>query len=216
MVVERITGKLRWVQLPILNQLSERITGTRAPSSIQPAITAEAKYEHYMVNPVKYSPREITRLRALCGERRGPVDPQELRDGTKDEWKIIQGLAEGDIVGRRLPQFLTSMFDHSELLRLHRTIKAQGEGNLSFRLGGKRTVPTRRRHTLPMTEDILTAEESTNVNRQRIHDLLRKVKTMSYDEVSNSIYVFFFRSSNSKGVSMNGSPVQAHGVPLTQ
>ena len=145
-----------------------------------------------MFNPVTYSPQEITRLRALCGERRGPVDPLELRNGTKNEWKIIQGMVEGDIVGRRLPQFITSIFDHYELLRLHRTIKAQVEGELSFRLGGKSTVPTSKWLTLAMTENILVVAESTNANRQHIHDLIRKVKTMSNDEVSNSIHLFSF------------------------
>ena len=158
---ERITSKLRWAQLPILYQWSMKITRARAPSSSQPAKTAEAKYEHYMFNPATYSPQEIIWLRALCGERRRQVDPLELRDGTEDEWNIVQVLAECDSVCRRLPQFLTSMFIHSQLLRLNRTIKAQVEWELSFQLDRKITVPTSRRHTLAMTKDIIAAAEST-------------------------------------------------------
>ena len=124
-----MTSKVRWSKLLILNQWSEKITGARAPSSSQSANTAETKYEHYILNPATYSPQEIIRLQALCGELRGPVDMQDLRDGTEDEWKIIQELAEGDIMGKCLSQFLTSMFDHSELLRLHRTIEAPVKGN---------------------------------------------------------------------------------------
>ena len=130
------------------------------------------------------SPGDNSAEGALRREARtGEPPPPEVRYGTEDEWKIIPGLAEGNIVKKCLPQFLTSMFDHSELLRLHRTTEAQVEGELSFRLCGKSKVPTSRRHTLAMTEDILAAVESTNVNRQRIHDLLLKVKTMSYEEV---------------------------------
>uniref|UniRef100_M4BQG3 Uncharacterized protein n=1 Tax=Hyaloperonospora arabidopsidis (strain Emoy2) TaxID=559515 RepID=M4BQG3_HYAAE len=144
------------------------------------------------------SPGDNSAEGALRREARtGEPSPPEVRDGTEDEWKIIPGLAEGDIVKKCLPQFLTSMFDHSELLRLHRTTEAQVEGELSFRLCGKSNVPTSRRHTLAMTEDILAAVESTNVNRQRIHDLLLKVKTMSYEEVIELDPSVFFRSSNS-------------------
>ena len=46
----------------------------------------------------------------------------ELREGTAVEWLIIRGLAEGNIVGRRLPTFLQDIFSSTELLRLHSTI----------------------------------------------------------------------------------------------
>uniref|UniRef100_M4BW66 Uncharacterized protein n=1 Tax=Hyaloperonospora arabidopsidis (strain Emoy2) TaxID=559515 RepID=M4BW66_HYAAE len=77
-----------------------------------------------MFNPAKYPPQERIRLGAICVEKRGQVDTRQLRDGTDDEWKIIQGLAGGDIVGRRLPPFLASIFNHSELLRFHSTIQS--------------------------------------------------------------------------------------------
>ena len=76
--------------------------------------------------------------------------------------------------------------------------KAQVERELSFRLSGKCTVPTSQRHTQEIKDGILEAAESTHVNLQRLHDLLRKMKTMSYDEVSNSIHLFFFDRATAK------------------
>ena len=45
----------------------------------------------------------------------------------------------------------------TELLRLHSTIQAQVEGELRFRLSGGNFVPTSRRHTQTLKDDILLA-----------------------------------------------------------
>ena len=116
----------------------------------------------------------------------------ELRVGTADEWLIIRGLAEGNIVSRRLPIFLQDIFSSTELLRLHSTIQAQVEGELRFRLSKGNSVSASRRHTQALKEDILLAAESTKVNRQVLYDLLRTMKTISYNPADKSIHLFFF------------------------
>lgn len=116
----------------------------------------------------------------------------ELREGTADEWLIIQDVAEGNIVGRSLPQFLKAVFTSQELLRLHSTIKAQVEGVLSFRLRGRGDVLPTRQHTQALKEDILLAAERTKVNRQSLYDLPRNLKTISYNLVAKSIQILFF------------------------
>ena len=92
-------------------------------------------------------PQDNTRLNAICAKGQRSGMRHELREGTADEWLIIRGLAEGNIVGRRLPIFLQDIFSSTELLRLHSTIQAQVEGELRFRLSGKNSVPASRRHT---------------------------------------------------------------------
>ena len=116
----------------------------------------------------------------------------ELRVGTADEWLIIRGLAEGNIVGRRLPIFLQDIFSSTELLRLHSTIQDQVKGDLRFCLSGENSVPASRRHTQTLKEDNLLAAESTKVNRQVFYDLLRTLKTISYNPADKSIHLFFF------------------------
>ena len=103
----------------------------------------------------------------------------ELKEGTADGWLIIRGLAEGNIVGRRLPIFLQDIFGSTELLRLHSTIQAQAEGELRFCLSGGNSVSASRRHTQALKEDILLAAESTKVNRQVLYDLLRTLKRLA-------------------------------------
>ncbi|CAH0491448.1 unnamed protein product [Peronospora farinosa] len=107
-----------------------------------------------MFNPAKFSPQECSRLKAICGKGQRMGVRHELREGSADEWIIIRGLAEGDIVTRRLPLFLQNIYGSTELLRLHSTIQAQVEGELRFRLSGGSSVPASRRHTQALKEEI--------------------------------------------------------------
>ena len=101
-------------------------------------------------------------------------------------------------MGRRLPIFLQDIYSSTELLRLHSTIQAQVEGELRFRLSGGNSVSASRRHTQALKEDILLAAESTKVNRQVLYDLLRTLKTISYNHADNSIHLFFFDSATAR------------------
>ncbi|EGZ18643.1 hypothetical protein PHYSODRAFT_502046 [Phytophthora sojae] len=116
----------------------------------------------------------------------------QLREGSDDEWKIIQGLAEGSIVSRRLPDFIRSILDSQERLRLYSTIQAQVEGELMFVLNGYTGVRVSRQHTRAFQEDILLAAERANVNLTELHGLLSQTKTISFNRVKKSIHFFFF------------------------
>ena len=76
-----------------------------------------------------------------------------------DEWRIISGLAEEGIVSRRLPDFLKSVLDSKERLRLYRTIQAQVEGELVLQLRSGTTIRVCRQSTSAIKEDILLAAE---------------------------------------------------------
>ena len=87
-----------------------------------------------MFNPAKYQPAEIAKLTQVCEASYEGAYGLKYRDGTAEEWKVIEGLAEGSIACRQLPSFVQSIVDSPERIRLLKTIQAQVEGELVMTL----------------------------------------------------------------------------------
>ncbi|KAI9993677.1 hypothetical protein PInf_015974 [Phytophthora infestans] len=145
-----------------------------------------------MFNPSVYSKADIAALRRICEKPAAATAGSLLRPATKDEWKIIGGLAEGTIVCRRMPDFLKSVFDSQERLRLHRTIQSQVEGELQIQLRGRATIRHSRQQTQTIQEDIRIAAEELRANTPELRKMVSLIKTISYNHAQRSVHFFFF------------------------
>uniref|UniRef100_A0AAV1TDY3 Uncharacterized protein n=1 Tax=Peronospora matthiolae TaxID=2874970 RepID=A0AAV1TDY3_9STRA len=146
-----------------------------------------------MFNPEKYAAATVARLRSLCEAQDTRSTGARLRDGTDEEWEIIQGLAEGHIVSRSCPHFIKKVINAKDRLRLLSTIQLQVEGELSFSLAGQGAIPSSRHHTQALKEDILLAAEGLKMNLQALHTMLSQAKTIGYSTVQKSINIHFFQ-----------------------
>ena len=145
-----------------------------------------------MFDPAKYSIAEATKLKDICTARLGPARAHRLREGTDDEWRVIVGIAEGHIACRRMPDFLRSVFDSGERLRLYSTIQAQVEGQLVLTIGRGRYIPISRQTSNGITAMILESAELLRVSLTDLHRFLGLTKAISYTRSSRTIHFYFF------------------------
>ncbi|KAE9303207.1 hypothetical protein PR003_g22064 [Phytophthora rubi] len=145
-----------------------------------------------MFNPAYFSKHDIESLRGLCERPAAAISGRRLREGTTEEWRIISGIAEGTVVCRRQPDFLKSILDSKECIRLYRTIQRQVEGELQLKLRGQARVHPARQDTHALQEDILAAGEALHMNTVELGRMLHLTKTISYNHVQRSIHLFFF------------------------
>ncbi|KAI9996223.1 hypothetical protein PInf_013606 [Phytophthora infestans] len=92
-------------------------------------------------------------------------------------------MTEGSIVCRRMPDFLKSVLDSKEPIRLHRTIQSQVEGELQLQLRGRTTIRPSRQQTQMIQEDIRVAAEELHVNTPELGSMLSLAKTISYNHI---------------------------------
>uniref|UniRef100_A0AAV1VDY2 Uncharacterized protein n=1 Tax=Peronospora matthiolae TaxID=2874970 RepID=A0AAV1VDY2_9STRA len=95
-----MTSKVKWARKPVMNQWAATVAGRAAPARSDETLPARENYQQYMFNPEKYAAATVARLRSLCEAQDTRSTGTRLRDGTHEEWKIIQGLAKGHIVSR--------------------------------------------------------------------------------------------------------------------
>ena len=127
--MQNIISKVKWSTLKPLNQWPDTSTTSGdASGGASSAQVSRGHYLYFLFNPAVYSKADIAKLWEQC--LKPEVEPSErrLRAGTQEECKIISSLAEGGVVGRRMPNFLKSVLNSIERLRLYRTIQAQVEG----------------------------------------------------------------------------------------
>ena len=115
-----------------------------------------------------------------------------ITEGTDDEWRITVGIAEGHIACRRMPDFLRSVLESRERLRLYSTIQDQVEGQLILTLGIGRPIPIGRQTSNGITEMILESAELLRVCLPELHRLLGLTKAISYTRSSRTIHFYFF------------------------
>ncbi|KAE8980399.1 hypothetical protein PR002_g24145 [Phytophthora rubi] len=132
-ILQSSLSKVRWSKAPVLNQWADKVKqGVNHHTTVE----GPGAFPAFMFNPRKYTSSDIDRLKGICLQREAGRREHKLREGSEDEWAIIQGIAEGNIVSRRLPSFVKSILDAQERLRLCSTIQAQVEGELMFVLHG--------------------------------------------------------------------------------
>uniref|UniRef100_A0AAV1V900 Uncharacterized protein n=1 Tax=Peronospora matthiolae TaxID=2874970 RepID=A0AAV1V900_9STRA len=167
-----MTSKVKWARKPVMNQWVATVAGQAAPARSDEILPAREHYQQYMFNPEKHAAATVARLRSLCEAQDTRSTGTRLRDGTDEEWEIIQGLAEGYFVSRSCPHFIKKVLNAKDRLRLQSTIQLQVEGELSFSLAGQGAIPFSRQHTQALKEDILLAAEGLKVNLQTLHTML--------------------------------------------
>ena len=127
--MQNMLSKFKWSRLKPLNQWPDTSTTSGdASGGASSTQVSRGQYPDFMFNPAIYSREDISTLREQCLKLDAAPSERRLRAGTQKEWKIISGLAEVSIVSRCMPNFLKSVLDSKERLRLYRTIQAQVEG----------------------------------------------------------------------------------------
>ncbi|KUF81385.1 hypothetical protein AM587_10001800 [Phytophthora nicotianae] len=186
-IMYRMISKVKWAKTKPLNQWAAKVkTGSRSTSTGERPAEEVAYYQDFMFNPSVYPKADIVALRGICEQRAAAPAGSLLRSATKDEWKIIGGLAEGKIECRRMPEFLKSVFDSRERLRLHRTIQSQVEGELKLQLCGRTTIRPCRQQTQTIQEDIRITAEELRANTPELRKMLSLTKTISYNHAQRS------------------------------
>ncbi|EGZ16942.1 hypothetical protein PHYSODRAFT_499568, partial [Phytophthora sojae] len=75
-----------------------------------------------LFNQSVYSAEVTTQLRQVCEKTYGKHSKGAFREGTEDEWRIVQGLVEGTVICRRLPQFFNRIMRTEDKLRIIGTV----------------------------------------------------------------------------------------------
>ncbi|KAE9122518.1 hypothetical protein PF010_g6723 [Phytophthora fragariae] len=189
-IVQSLIGKVQWARVQPLNQWAEKVKAGNAAAS--GPREGQGRYQNYMFNPVVYTPKDIEELRTMCAQPVGDLRGRQLREGTKEEWRIIAGIADGTIVCRRMPDFLKSILDAKELIRFYRTIQRQVEGELVVQLHSGVHIHESRQQTREIKDDILAAAVEAKVNVPELQRMLHLAKTISYNHATRSIHIFFF------------------------
>ena len=191
-IVRKHVSRLKWKQAPVLDQWSAKVKqGTPAATESSPA-PSRHPYTRFMFNPAKYQPAEVAKLTQVCEASYEGAYGLEYRDGTTEEWKIIEGLAEGSIACRKLPSFVQSIMDSSERIRLFNTIQAQVEGELVMTLQRHHYIRVCQHSTNGIIAAILESAELVRVNLPALHALISQTKQIVYDRVTKSNHFFFF------------------------
>lgn len=192
-IMNSMISKVKWAKAKPLNQWAAKVkAGTRSGNGENEQADEIRGYQDFMFNPANFTKQDITELRAICELPAVARAGRQLRQGTTEEWKIIGGIAEGSIVCRRTPEFLKSVLDSKERIRLYRTVQRQVEGELKLQLRGRTTIKPSRQHTQAIQEDIRIAAEELHVNTPELRQMLTLAKTISYNHVQRSLHFFFF------------------------
>ena len=211
-IIRKLASKQKWATAPIPRQWSQVVRTGSSTAMDEAAGRQLPVFEDYMFDPAKFSEAETTTLRSICSARWNRASAYRLREGTDDEWRIIIGIAEGHIACRRMPDFINTVFNSDERLRLCRTVQAQVEGQLVLSLRHGRDIPIGRRTTHAITEKILESAELMRVSLPDLHRLLGLAKTISYNRSTRSIHFYFFFARYCQGKPGCGCPVSRKGV----
>ncbi|OWY93530.1 hypothetical protein PHMEG_00037043, partial [Phytophthora megakarya] len=172
---------------PALNQWARAVAGT-AP----PATQAGVQQKDFLFKQAKYSAEEIMEMRRVCEQSFGKHRVAPFREATKIEWKVLEGLVDGTIVCRKLPQFLTRIMSNENRLQLTMTIRAQVEGCLVMDLKGEWPVKEAFQSTRSLQESISTAAMARRMGSEPLWQMLAAVKTISYSAIQHAIMFHFF------------------------
>lgn len=189
-ILESLIDKVKWAREQPMNVWVAKIKAATT-NEITRNGTAK-KYQTFMFNPAKFSRVDIETLMRICEQPVAAIHGRALRAGTKDEWRILAGMAEGNIVCRRVPEFAESVLDSKELTRLNRTIRMQVEGELVLQLSGRGTISPSRRSTRAIKDDIMLAAVAAGINLDEVQGMLNTTKTISYNHVQRSVHFFCF------------------------
>ena len=129
-----------------------------------------------------------------------------LREGTTDEWRVITGLAEGNIVSRRLPDIVRSVLCSKERVRLLRTVQQQMEGELYMKLRSEIDIRVIRQKASTIKEDILLAAEGAKVNQDELQTMLHVTKHINYNDVQRSIHFHCFDRATARKYELMSVP----------
>uniref|UniRef100_A0AAV1TMW8 CCHC-type domain-containing protein n=1 Tax=Peronospora matthiolae TaxID=2874970 RepID=A0AAV1TMW8_9STRA len=197
-IIRKLVSQQKWATAPVPNQWAEVVRAGNTARQMDGENKGSITYEDFMFDPAKFSLEDSITLKAICVARLGNTGFQRLGEGSDDEWRIIVGIAEGHIVCRRMPDFLRSVLDSKERLRLYSTVQAQVEGQLVLHISGGRDIPLSRQTTKAITEKILESAELLRVSLPDLHRLLGSTKTISYNRSTRSILFLFFSRNKAK------------------
>ena len=165
-------SKIKWSGLKPLNLWQDTSTPSGdSRGGARSTQMSRGQYLDFIFNPAVYSKANIATFREKCLKPVAALIGRRHLTGTQEEWKIIRGLVEGSIFGRRMPNFLKSVLDFKERLRLYWIIQAQVEGEVMLQL-----------------------RSGTNicVNQKELRSLLNVAKTIRFEPVHRRIHFYFF------------------------
>ncbi|CAH0517573.1 unnamed protein product [Peronospora belbahrii] len=205
-------SRLKWKQAPVLGQWAAKVKqGTQTATGGSPTQSRQTD-SRFTFNPAKYQPDEIAKLTLVYEASYKGAFGSVFRDGSDDEWRIIEGLAEGSIACRTLPSFVQCIMGSSERILLFNTIHAQVEGELVMTL--------QRHHHIRVTEQstyatIFESAELVRVNLSALHALIIQTKQIAYDRVTKSIHFFLLTIETAMNHQRVAIPYRGESYSLT-
>ncbi|KAE9065520.1 hypothetical protein PF005_g28586 [Phytophthora fragariae] len=183
----KVSAQNAELQAPVLTQWAQKVVGQQEGGSGVGATTNE-----FLFNQNVYSAEETTHLRQVCEKTYGKHSKGAFREGTEDGWRIVQGIVEGMIICRRLPQFFNRIMLTEDKLMIIGIVRAQVERLLIMDLDGELPVKEEFQSTKSLQESISIATMNRNTDHQQLWGLLAAVKTISYNAAKHEIHFYFF------------------------
>ncbi|EGZ29030.1 hypothetical protein PHYSODRAFT_471456, partial [Phytophthora sojae] len=151
-----------------------------------------------------YSTEETTRLRRICETTYGKHTDSAFREG------IVQGLVEGTILCRRLPQFINRIMATEFKLRIIGATRAQVEGKLIMDLEGELPIPEAFQSTNNLQESNSTAVTNRGIAYPAIWSMLAAAKTISYNAARHVIHLHLFTRAEAQRFEGLAIPFHRH------
>ncbi|KAL3663659.1 hypothetical protein V7S43_011074 [Phytophthora oleae] len=150
-------------------------------------------FKTFMFDLSVYSAEDIQQLRPLCERQFGKHRVAVFREGSDEEWRIVQGIVEGTIVCRSLPQFLNRIMGSEENLRLLQTVRAQVEGKLVLDLLREQPVKAAYDNAKSLLETISAGATARGIGKgSPLWEMFAVVKAISYDATRHELNLHFF------------------------
>eukprot|EP00644_Phytophthora_capsici_P019372 jgi/Phyca11/132496/e_gw1.173.3.1 len=185
---------------PVLTQWAAKVTGRTE------ATTAEGipSYEPFRFKLDVFSPEEIGVLKKVCEQTYGKHATATYRNCTDEEWTIVQGIVEGTILCRQLPQFFNRIMTPESKVKIVNTIRAQVEGCLVMDMEGGLPIRDAFWNTRSLQESISTAVSARGLGvhgsqqTKAIWQMLAAVKAISYAPMTHELRFHFFTRAEAK------------------
>ena len=180
--------------------VQDRIAAATIPKSVPANIWASRAHsgstsiEHttqeiYLFDEAIYDAATITRLRPVCEAAHGFAEG--TRAPTADEWAIMLGIMDGNILARAHPQFLKRCCTMRQFAWFHRQLFVRAEGELWAPLPTNTKIYNVNQSSRRLIAAITQSATHQKWPDPRLSEILGAVKVASYDQTRHSLHLHF-------------------------
>ena len=171
----------------------------------------KTQQEIYRFDAEIYDAKTIIKLRQVCEQQHGFAEG--TRTPTTDEWTIMLGIMDGNILARAHPQFLKRCCTMRQFAWFHRQLILRAEGELWAQLPVTTKIYNVNQSSRRLIAAISQSAEHQKWTDARLKELLGAVKVASYDKARHSIHLHFYTKATA--TVWEGSKIPFRAASLT-